>query len=56
MFFFSDTEASLAEYLMKNMKSRDGKPLLTNIISAQMLQMSKDIAMSFSEKYLALDA
>ena len=56
MFFFSDTEASLAEYLMKNMKSRDGKPLLTNIISAQMLQMSKDIAMSFSERYLALDA
>ncbi|KAL5474741.1 hypothetical protein EMCRGX_G026734 [Ephydatia muelleri] len=48
----SDTEASLAEYLMKNMKSRDGKPLLTNIISAQMLQMSKDIAMSFPEKTL----
>ncbi|KAL5474744.1 hypothetical protein EMCRGX_G026737 [Ephydatia muelleri] len=48
----SDTEASLAEYLMKNMKSRDGKPLLTDIISGQMLQMSKDIAMSFHERTL----
>ena len=56
MLVISDTEASLAEYLMKNMKSRDGEPLLSNIISGQMLQMSKDIAMSFSEKYLALDA
>ncbi|KAL5474748.1 hypothetical protein EMCRGX_G026741 [Ephydatia muelleri] len=48
----SDTEASLAEYLMNNMKSRDEEPVLSNIISVQMLQMSKDIAMSFSERTL----
>ncbi|KAL5474742.1 hypothetical protein EMCRGX_G026735 [Ephydatia muelleri] len=48
----SDTEASLAEYLMKNMKSRDGEPLFSNIISGQMLQMSKDTVMSFSERTL----
>ncbi|KAL5474747.1 hypothetical protein EMCRGX_G026740 [Ephydatia muelleri] len=46
------TEASLAEYLMKNMKSRDGEPVLCNIISGQMLQMSKDIVISFHERTL----
>ena len=55
MFFFLGTEASLAEYLMKNMKSRDGEQLLNNIASAQNFQMSKDTVMSFSERYLALD-
>ena len=55
MFIFPDTEASLAEYLMKNMKSRDGKPLLTNIFSTQMLQMSKDIVTSFAERYFCFE-
>ena len=55
MLFFSDTEASLAEYLMKNMKSRDGQPLLTNIFSTQMLQMSKDTVTSFSERYFCFE-
>ncbi|KAL5474737.1 hypothetical protein EMCRGX_G026729 [Ephydatia muelleri] len=48
----SGTEASLAEYLMKNMKSRDGEQLLNNIASAQNFQMSKDTVMSFSERTL----
>ena len=49
---YSDIEASLAKHLMENIISRDGKPLLKKFYSAKMLQLPKEKAASFSERYV----
>ena len=49
---FSEMEASLAEYLMEQIKSSDGKPLLKNMIpNGKILQLPKEKATLFYKKY-----